>query len=163
VTHSQREDEVRVESPKIFVAYASRDEEVSSTIFDAVRRANALPIPNKFQPWPYNDVTGRPIISPIIENIDEAPYVVADITYFNLNVVYEIGFTIGRKKRVMLIRHRKVQGDRAQAQKVGIFDTLGYIEYSDSEELRDYLAAHFDRTPLQVNHRLDKKSPVYLV
>jgi len=31
--------------------------------------------------------------------IDDSPFVIADITYLNLNVVYEIGFAIGRNKR----------------------------------------------------------------
>jgi hypothetical protein len=89
---------MKSESPKIFVAYASRDEEVSTVVFEAVQRANARPLANKFEPWPFNDVAGRPLVSPIIENIDEAPYIVADITYFNLNVVYEIGFAIAAKR-----------------------------------------------------------------
>jgi hypothetical protein len=46
-------------------------------------------------------------------------------------VVYEIGFAIGRRKRAYLILHQARDGDKAVARGVGIFDTLGYREYSN--------------------------------
>lgn len=151
------------ENAKVFVAYASRDEDNASAVFEGVRRANALPQPVRFEPWPYNDVAGRTLISPIVEGIEASPYIVADITYFNLNVVYEIGYAIGRQKRVILLRNSKIEGDKALAQKVGIFDTLGYIEFSTSEDVRNILSAHHEQDPLLVTSRLDKKAPVYII
>lgn len=151
------------ENAKVFVAYASRDEDNAAIVFEGVRRANSRPLPTKFEPWPYNDVAGRTLISPIVENIEQSPFVVADITYFNLNVVYEIGYAIGRQRRVILLRNSNIEGDKALAQKVGIFDTLGYIEFSDAESVRDILSAHYDDAPLTAAARLDKKAPVYIV
>lgn len=151
------------ENAKVFVAYASRDEDNASIIFEGVRRANARPLPVKFEPWPYNDVAGRTLISPIVENIEQSPFIVADVTYFNLNVVYEIGYAIGRQRRVILLRNKNIEGDKSLAQKVGIFDTLGYIEFETAEEVRDILSAHYDDAPLAVTSRLDKKAPVYIV
>lgn len=79
---------------QVFVAYSSRDAGLSSGIIDAVRRTNALPLPVIFEPWVFNDIAGAPLISPILGKIEESPFVVADITYLNLNVIYEIGFAI---------------------------------------------------------------------
>jgi hypothetical protein len=86
---------------KVFVAYASRDEGHAETVLDAVRHANALTQPYDYHPWPFNDVAGEPLISPILENIDESAFVVADVTFLNLNVVYEVGYAIGKKRRVV--------------------------------------------------------------
>ena len=94
-------------------------------VMDAVRRANALPLPVLYEPWLFNDVPGNPLVSPILESIDHSPFVIADITYLNLNVVYEIGFTIGRYKRAFLVRHSGTDGDKNITNAVGIFDTLG--------------------------------------
>jgi hypothetical protein len=146
-----------------FVAYPFRDENLANIIIDAVRRANALPIPQKFEPWPFNDVPGTPLISPIISKIDVSPFIVADITYLNLNVIYEIGFAIGRGKRAFLIRHKSTAGDKDLAKKAGIFDTLGYHEFSDAEDLKVRLAAHIDTTPLPFASTLDQRAPVYIV
>ncbi|GAA0308840.1 hypothetical protein GCM10009087_18590 [Sphingomonas oligophenolica] len=146
-----------------FVAYSSGDRVVSDIVFEAVRRANAKPLPVQFEPWEFNDVPGTPLISPILEKIDESAFVVADITYLNLNVIYEIGFAIGRSKRVFLIRHSGTIGDKALANTAGIFDTLGYHEYSTLEDLQARLSAHIDLTPLSVAFPLNRKALIYIV
>jgi hypothetical protein len=108
-----------------FVAYASTDTALARTIMDAVRRANAKSAMVRYEPWEYNDVAGQPIISPILDRIDESTFIVADITYLNLNVIYEIGYSIGARKRVFLVRSGKTSGDKDVAREAGIFDTLG--------------------------------------
>src|ERR1700704_6605596 len=95
---------------KVFVAYPSRDRALADGIVDAVRRANALTLPVIFEPWLFNDVAGTSLISPILEKIDESPFMVADITYLNLNVIYEIGFAIGRGKRAFLVKNKNIVG-----------------------------------------------------
>lgn len=149
--------------PKAFVAYASADKNVSEIVFQAVQRANAKPIAVEYEPWEFNDIAGNPLISPIIEGIDESAYVVADITYLNLNVIYEVGYAIGRSKRVFLIRHAPTVGDKADANSAGIFDTLGYYEYSDVDTLTSRLTAHIDPTPLSTSFPLNRKSLIYVV
>lgn len=148
---------------QVFVAYSSRDAALSGGIIDAVRRANALPLPVMFEPWVFNDIAGAPVISPILAKIDEFPFVVADITYLNLNVVYEIGFAIGRGKRAFLVRNRTIEGDKTLVNAVGIFDTLGYHEYDFYEELKDRLTAHIEPTSIPFSTSLDSKFPVYIV
>lgn len=151
-------------SPELaFVAYSSRDQAVTDVILEGVRRANALPTPVRFEPWVFNDVPGNPLVSPILAKIDESPFVVADITYINLNVVYEIGFAIGRSKRAFLIRHAPTPGDKALTKEAGIFDTLGYHEYEAFEDLKGRLTSHIDPTPLPFSSTLDRKAPVYVI
>jgi hypothetical protein len=135
----------------------------SGTHSDTVRRANALPLPVRYEPWPFNDVPGTPLVSPILEKIDDSPFVIADITYLNLNVVYEVGFTIGRRKRAFLVRHSGTDGDKEVGKAVGIFDTLGYHEYDDAEDLKNRLAAHIETMQLTFSTALDRNSGVYLI
>ena len=63
-------------------------------------------------------------VMPILDRIEESAFIVADVTTLNLNVVYEIAFAIGQRKRAYLIRHRGSASDEAVAREVGIFDTL---------------------------------------
>ena len=147
----------------VFVAYPSRDPDLAAMVLDAVRRANALPLPLLYQPWSFNDVPGNPLLSPILERIDESSLVIADITYLNLNVVYEVGFTIGRCKRAFLIRHFDTVGDKDISNAVGIFDTLGYHEYQNIQDLSERLVAHIDPTHLTFSTALNRSSPVYLI
>ena len=68
----------------VFVAYPSRDPNLAEMVMDAVRRANALPLPVLYQPWSFNDVPGNPRVSPILERIGpEFPLDIADITWLN--------------------------------------------------------------------------------
>jgi hypothetical protein len=148
---------------QVFVAYPGRDAALAAGIMDAVRKANALRLPVIYSPWEFNDIAGQQLVSPILEKIDESPFVIADITYLNLNVVYEIGFTIGKCKRAFLVRHSATPGDKDLAKAVGIFDTIGYHEYETFEALKDRLAAHIEETNLPFSMSLDRKSPVYLI
>ncbi|WP_407866563.1 P-loop ATPase, Sll1717 family [Phyllobacterium phragmitis] len=146
-----------------FVAYSSKIEEVSAAVFDAVRKANARTLPIRFEPWQFNDVAGLPLVSPILEKIDDSPFLVADITTLNLNVIYEIGFAIGRGKRVFIIRHAGIAGDKELANSAGIFDTLGYHEYSSVEDLAHRISAEIEESPLPIAHPPDRKALVYVL
>jgi hypothetical protein len=146
-----------------FVAYPARDPALADGIMNAVRKANAKPLPVSYEPWPFNDIAGNPLVSPILEKIDDAPFLVADITYLNLNVVYEIGFAIGRSKRAFIVRHKATSGDLGIAKAVGIFDTLGYHEYESFDDLQGRLEAHINETHLSFSNALDRKSPIYLI
>lgn len=83
-----------------FVAYTNEDPNVGKMVFTAVRRANGVDrCPTQYAPWEFNDISGNALVSPILSNIDASNFIVADITLLNMNVVYEIGFAIGRKKK----------------------------------------------------------------
>ena len=119
--------------------------------------------PYRYEPWEFNDISGSQIISPIIENIDKSPFVVADITYLNNNITYEVGFAIGRRKKVLLLRHGDIVGDKALANSVGIYDTLGYRTYSTEEQIRNMLTSHVVLDPIPFDSSINTKAPVYVM
>jgi hypothetical protein len=149
--------------PIAFVAYSSREAALAQLIGDAVYVANGESDRVRYETWVYNDVAGNPLISPILDRIEESSYVIADVTTLNLNVVYEIGFAIGSRKRAYLIRHYGTPGDKDVAREAGIFDTLGYHEYSDQDDLVRRLTSNIDPEALQFSVELDHRVPVYLV
>ena len=151
------------ESHMAFVAYPSRDKQLLGVLRDAIAKATSRTTAVRFEPWEFNDIAGTPLISPIIEKIDTAHFVIADVTYLNLNVVYEIGYAIGKGKRVFLIRHAGTLGDKTLASKVGIFDTLGYFEYDDAEALSYRLSGYIDERAIDFPATIDHRSPVYVV
>lgn len=146
-----------------FVAYSSHDEKLASMIFDAIQKTNSLAISIRYEPWVFNDTPGNIIINPIIDKIYRSTFIVADITYLNLNVVYEIGFAIGKKKKIFLIRNKDTAGHKDVSNKIGIFDTLGYFEYDDTQSLIDRLSSHISTDSIPVEASLDRKAPLYIV
>lgn len=149
---------------RAFVAYPSRDAALAQVIAEGVGKANRMLGKRlRYTPWEFNDIAGNPLISPILEGIESSKFVVADITYLNPNVVYEIGFAIGKSRRCLLVRHSQTEGDKRIAREVGIFDTLGYDTYDNADGLAGSLTAYVDPKPLAFSSALDRLAPVYVV
>lgn len=68
--------------------------------------------------WESLSISGRYIIQQICDTIDDSDFFCADITTMNPNVMYELGYAIGRDKRVWLIR------EDSYADPKGEFDQL---------------------------------------
>ena len=73
------------------------------------------------------------------EEIRSAALLVADITYPNPNVFYEIGFAIALKKPVLPTVNTSVEKATQRIQRTGIFDTIGWVSYVNADELHDKL------------------------
>ena len=149
--------------PPVFLAYPAEPAELSATIELAINIANRTNCEYVFRGWPENDIAGRPLIEPILSGINEAAFVIADITLLNFNVTYEIGFAIGSAKRAVLIRNEQFQAELNTVKKVGIFDTLGYLTYTNAESLKDIITAGIDPTPIETRSISDLKAPVYML
>ena len=149
--------------PYAFVAYPGSQLQLIETIKRGISSANATNRQFNFRGWPENDIAGRPLTDPILSSIEEASYIVADITFLNFNVTYEIGFAIGSSKRAYLISNQMFEDNSNSVKRVGIFDTLGYVTYTDAISLAKCLATVDNQTPLETKSTLDSKAPVYLL
>ncbi|MGA8477755.1 MAG: hypothetical protein WB696_07340 [Chthoniobacterales bacterium] len=115
-------------------------------------------------PWESSDIAGYCLTDPILESIKVSDLLVADVTRLNFNVTYEIGYAIGREKRVFLICNKSIIRDEALIREVGIFDTLGVEFYSNSEDFAKLLANIGSLAPIPLpNSALNKRVPVYVV
>ncbi|MFP3547044.1 hypothetical protein SB748_26860 [Rhizobium sp. SIMBA_035] len=106
---------------------------------------------------------GRPLIEPILEHIDNSDFVVADLTKINFNVVFEAGYAIGRNKRVFFTMNSGILNDARILSTIGIFDTFGYFNYENSEDLSRKIAESNGDKPLVTSYPKDIKNPVYVV
>lgn len=113
--------------------------------------------------WEEMDIAGRFISSEILGSISLSDFLVADISLLNFNVVYEIGFAIGQGKYILLVKHRAVAERSPCVKDVGIFDTLGYKEYSTSEELYQLFREIENIRPIPIAGKINDKTPIYLV
>lgn len=150
-------------SSQAFVAFPAQPQELYECIQDAIRAANAGNASLQFRGWPDNDIAGRPLIGSILEGITTAAFVIADITFLNFNVTYEVGFAIGAGKRAYLVRNNYYEDSQTEISQVGIFDTLGYEEYSNAESLATTIFNITDYRPIDVNRRPNRRAPVYLL
>jgi hypothetical protein len=146
-----------------FVAYASSPDMVGQTIGGALEIFAARQGKDRFVSWRENDIAGRFIVEPILDNIAASQCLVADISTLNFNVAYEIGYAIGRGKRVVLVKNKAIATDETELKRVGIFDTLGYLTYENAEELYRILASTKDFAPMKIGTAPSFGAPVYIL
>jgi hypothetical protein len=111
--------------------------EASNIVSDAIRGAAVL---SEHQPlnlrlWESARIIGFKLDDLIRDKINEADVLAADITFPNHNVFYEIGYAIAVGKPVIPTVNVAIERSIDRIQKIGLFDTLGWATYVNSEEL----------------------------
>ncbi len=145
---------------KAFFAYPSKPAVVGQLIEGAVK---SLPIGGlEVQTWVSNDICGLPLTDPIFDNILKSDVVVADITRLNFNVTFEVGFAIANGKKLLLTKHKDTVRDN-RSDRVGVFDTLGYVQYETTSDIIAILESDVSPKTIKFPSVKDSKSPVYIV
>lgn len=118
-----------------FIAFPSGQELVE----DAIQGAAALQGSRKLDlmPWPTMRIWGLKLDNLIREKITQADAFAADITFPNFNVYYEIGYAIAKDKPFIPLVNTSVLGSRENANRIGFFDTIGWVSYSNADEISD--------------------------
>ena len=85
--------------------------------------------------WETSSIGGKYIIGEICDAIDDADFFCADITTINANVMYELGFAIGRDKRIWLIRDDSYVDSKSEFDQLRLLTTVGYRPYTNVEQI----------------------------
>lgn len=146
------------------VAYPSEPSDLGATICRTLERLHQQEQFRDLSSWEENDIPGRFIATEVLQRIEGGNLFVADVTRLNFNVVFEIGYAIGCKKRAFLIRNDAMVDDAATSREVGVFDTLGHATYVDASSLASALSQVTDLSPLRFDERATNAgAPVYLL
>lgn len=149
----------------VFFAYPSTPEPIAAAIESCVSRLAGARSRFAWKTWKSLDVPGQTVFCEICENLRLSAVLVADVTTFNFNLMFEIGYAIGLGLPVLPIRDSNYLADRRVFDEIGLLDTLGYIDFFNSEQLASKLlksvpaAKPLPRVP-PVEFR---ESPLYLL
>ena len=125
---------------RIFYAFPGKPAGLAETIrnaIDGLRSERSIKRDRvRFTPWTDMNVSGKQLINNILENIDRSDVFACDLTYPNSNVSFELGYAIGRFKRIWisLDTSNEFAEQRYRRLYYGLLG-LGYIPYSNSTEL----------------------------
>ncbi|MCP4545228.1 MAG: hypothetical protein GY835_02035 [bacterium] len=148
---------------KAFYAYPSSVADVTQVINATKRILSDTHRDLDLHLWEENDISGRPLTDPIFKGIESADILIADVTAINFNVTFEIGYAIGLGKRVYLTCDSNISRDSTLANKIGIFDTLGYETYTDEITLSELIRAYRSDGGIPIRSIVSPSSPVYVL
>ncbi|EKB1982493.1 hypothetical protein ONF77_004448 [Vibrio parahaemolyticus] len=147
---------------KGFFAYAAEPRDIGDTIESSIQKVNSKGNV-AVESWKALDIVGHFISEQVVSKIEECDFLLADISILNFNVTYEIGYAIGKGKRVLLVKNSSIRELGLSIRDVGIFDTIGYSTYENSDQLSSFIDAAKTVDPLKIPNKINSRSPVYLL
>lgn len=146
----------------MFFAYPAYPLQIGITIEQAIKDINGAVADKSVTSWKEIDIPGHFIATEVLSNIDDADIFIADISKLNFNVTYEVGYAIGKSKRIALVKNKAISASKPSIADIGIFDTIGYFEYDNSRVLFDFIKKLEPTRPLEIDYPQNTKQPVYI-
>lgn len=151
-------------APDAFFLYGSDPIAVAGTIELAVKVHNDENGSARWETWKALPIAGQLVFCEICKAMRFSKILVADVTTLNFNLMFEIGFGIGLGQPVIPIRDTTYAAASTDFTDLGMLDTLGYLDFVNSGELRAKLLELGRPVPLSpVSRPVDLNAPVYLI
>lgn len=142
-----------------FVAFSSQDKIHADTIARAAANVSTHDV--AYTVWSRQDQSGSPVDKAVDGWLDDAQGLVADVTFVNDNVTYEIGYAIGANKDLRLIRNSSV--DVSDLKQIGLFDTLLRDEFRTRIDLENVLRGREAPLNKWLESASNDRQPVYVL
>ena len=120
-----------------FIAYPADPKLISEGIRAAVDLSQTSRL--RLVPWEKLSIIGLKLDDLIREKIAGCDVLLADVTFPNFNVYYEIGYAIALDKPVIPLVNTAAADAIKNVQRIGLFDTIGWLTYDNSEQLIERL------------------------
>lgn len=120
----------------IFFAYQSGPSDNVDAIRSAVNEFNKQNNNNHFaRTWESLKINGAIINYKVLESIDKAEIFACDLTYLNHNVLFELGYAIGKKKKLFLLLNESIKGAKENFKNFKILKNIGYTPFTNSKDI----------------------------
>lgn len=148
---------------KAFFAYPSGPPDLIGSIADATEGLFGSDRV-KLTAWPSLPTFGAFIPDEVREGILDADVIVADVTFPNANVYYEVGYGIGLGKAIAPVLNTSIAGSAALIQRDGFFDNIGYRPYENQQQLTSILTDLPDAHISELYGKdIDGAQPIYFL
>ena len=99
---------------RVFYGYPSQPPFVGESVANAIEQLNGHPTIRqnrvRLRAWPTIRASGKVLAHEIMESIDSAQIFACDLTYPNDNVSFELGYAVGRFKRIFISLDEGIEG-----------------------------------------------------
>lgn len=125
-----------------FYAYPSQSSTITDSIKDAVSNLNSAYSFLAIRRWQDLTPGGRFIIDTVLEEIDRSQILLADLSGLNPNVLFEVGYAVGRNKRIWISIDNNDKQNTGLYKKFDLLSGIGYESYRNWQTL----AAAYNRS-----------------
>jgi hypothetical protein len=120
----------------IFFAYQSGPSDNVDAITSAINEFNKQNSNQYFaESWESLKINGAIINKKVLKAIDDSEVFACDLTYMNHNVLFELGYAIGRKKKLFLLLNENIKGAKENYVNSKILKNIGYTSFKNSKEI----------------------------
>jgi hypothetical protein len=119
---------------RIFFGYPSSPDDRRDAVAQAAARISRID-GVETQTWEALQVSGAFIIDEILSAIDESDVAAFEITDLNQNVMFELGYSLGSRRPVWLMRDPAFPRSERVWRQMNTLTTIGYVGYTNTEEI----------------------------
>jgi len=121
---------------RCFFAYPSRPADLCETLGVTIRDIRTKGT-GQVEPldWRTLRVGGKIIIDEVLRTIDSCDLFACDLTYMNVNVLFELGYAVAKNKRIWITLMPSISGAKARYKKLNLLSNVGYTEYENGHGL----------------------------
>jgi len=144
--------------------YPSEPELFANTIEQSIPKLKSTTQGKSWLSWKDLGVSGQIIFCKICMALRFTRVVVADVTTLNFNLLFEIGYALGLGQLVLPVRDASYARDSKVFDELGILDTLGFVDFQNSDALVKGVTARLaDTPPFHRYPAADVEQPLYVV
>lgn len=118
-----------------FFAYSSEPSHCGEFIEEALKKISVSGHLVALKSWRTMSIGGKFIITEILKEIEKSDFLCADLTGVNENVLFEIGFAIGKGKPIWLIQDTSIIPSNNKFKELNFLTTVGYEPYTKSDDI----------------------------
>jgi hypothetical protein len=120
---------------QVFFGYASKPELSRETLYSASEEIASTGLVEILS-WESLKVGGRVVITAILDAIDDSELAVFDVSTLNENVLFEVGYAIGRAKGIWLLLDTTDKEAKWLWKKFRLLSSVGYVSWVNSEDIK---------------------------
>jgi hypothetical protein len=124
---------------KAFLGYSSTPELARESLARAAQLITQMGV--NAQTWEDLSIGGQVVISAVLTAIDDSDVSIFDVSTLSPNVLYELGYAIGRAQRIWLLIDSTDHEAIARWDRFRLLSAVGYRGWTSSEGIRNSYAA----------------------
>ena len=128
---------------KIFFAYESDHQENIDAITKGIDIYNSHQKTYTAKSWQELLIGGIIINKEVMREIDECEIFACDLTYLNHNVLFELGYAIGKNKTILPLLNPTISSSKSNYHSFSILKGNGYFEFQNSKDNQSALQKRY--------------------